>query len=141
MKVGMIITRILRMRTYLFAGVIVPIVSLGCMSMFRSKPPAAMLTYQLGWDLYEKKLYKDAVEHFETVLAKYGNRPIAQSSTFYLANCYRELGDRNRALGLYQSLVDNYKSGYWANRARKTIRELQLEKQENAEPAEKTVHP
>lgn len=131
------ITRNIRwIRTYLFAGVILPIATLGCVSMFRSKPPPAVLAYQLGINFYDKKLYKDAVEHFEKVLAEHGDRPIAQTTTFFLANCYRELGDRERALGLYQKLVDTYKSGYWANRARKTIREMQVEVQEKEKPSE-----
>ncbi|RLE09044.1 MAG: hypothetical protein DRJ06_03620, partial [Candidatus Aminicenantes bacterium] len=69
---------------------------------------ASLAIFEEGNNLFDQGNYQEAVTKFEAFLSK---NPTLYHVYINLGNCYREMGDYEKALQYYQSVLDKIKEG------------------------------
>jgi len=76
----------------------------------------------IGLSLMEIGLYGDAIDHFEKVLANRNGFEYISQTRWYMGLCYLKLGDRGKAIGTFQTIMDN--NGYDCKKAKRILKKL-----------------
>ena len=72
-----------------------------------------------------QKQYKQAMEFLTTIVESYSYDILADNALYYLADIYQfRIGDKEKAMELYQKLLINYPGSLFVVEARKRFREL-----------------
>ena len=83
-------------------------------AMFPKGSYASEASYNLGWQAYQQKRYSDAAKMLEQHLAtyRYPETRFIGEAAFWAAKSEERLGNRARALALYDLVTRRYKFGY-----------------------------
>jgi TolA-binding protein len=80
--------------------------------------------YNSGKRAQERGNYKEAARYYQQYVADNPDSTMTEVAMYYLAECYQEMGDNQKAKDTYGKLVAKYKSGFWADSAKKELKEL-----------------
>ena len=81
-------------------------------------------TYEQAKKLYESKEYEQAKQYYLQFSEANPQSPLIEVTTYYLANCYKQTGQTDKAKAAYQKLIDKFQSGFWVDLARQEISKL-----------------
>jgi len=76
----------------------------------------------IGLSSMEIGLYGDAIDHFEKVLASRNGFEYISQTRWYMGLCYLKFGDRGKAIGIFQTIVDN--NDYDCKKAKRILKKL-----------------
>ena len=80
---------------------------------------------QLGQLLSEKQKWQDAIYYFQTIVEKYPDQPICGDLYFRMGDILQyKIKDYNKAIEMYQMVVEKYPGGSWGKFAQKRLDEL-----------------
>ena len=71
--------------------------------------------------LYEKGKYEEAAKIFDGFQNNNPESPLYEVALYYEGSCYEKMGDGQKAVSIYQELVDKKHSGYWVDLAKEHI--------------------
>jgi TolA-binding protein len=82
---------------------------------------AAPIFQRLGWTLFVRGLYNQAITEFSNTVEQYPGHKWAPNCQHWIAQSYYRMRDFDRASVEYQKIIDNYPDCKYANFARKRI--------------------
>ncbi len=82
---------------------------------------AAPIFQRLGWILFVRGLYNQAITEFSKTVEQYPDNKWAPNCQHWIAQSYYKMRDFDRALVEYQKVIDNYSDIIHANHARRII--------------------
>jgi CRP-like cAMP-binding protein len=66
---------------------------------------AAKSQYEIGRCLFATAQYDECMRHFTSLVQKYPKHPDLNDALFFIAQCYEQLSEPQRALGIYRKLL------------------------------------
>jgi len=96
------------------------------MGLLNTGAPAGLESnchYWIGECYYGMKNYKEAVAHFEQV-ANYTQSTKKDDAQIMTANCYRRMGDHERAKAEYQKLIDQFPASPYVDNAKADLAKM-----------------
>lgn len=82
---------------------------------------AAAIFQHIGWTLFVRGLYNQAITEYRKTVEEYPNSKWASSCQYWIAQSYYKKRDFDRALMEYQKVIDNYPDNRYANYSRQKI--------------------
>lgn len=81
-------------------------------------------TYWIGESYYRQRRYRQAIQQYDEVLARYGRSDKTASALLKKGYSHLELGERTQGIGELQKVLRSYPTSDEANLARQRLREI-----------------
>jgi len=81
--------------------------------------------YSKASDAYYKSNYEEAIEYFNQYIDESEEDDVLMDmALFNLANSYKGIGNKDKAIETYEKVIDKFKEGYWVDSAKEEIEKL-----------------
>lgn len=91
----------------------------------RSSPGFDFGAYSAAEEFYERGEYRKAIEKYEEYVRENPEGNMAAIADYYRAKSYENLGEVDKARGLYAKVVKNHPAVIWANFSKTRLEKLQ----------------
>ncbi|MCX8110404.1 MAG: tol-pal system protein YbgF [Syntrophorhabdaceae bacterium] len=75
------------------------------------------MRYKEAFDLFQKKMYQDAIKKFSEFIATYGGTPLVPNAYYWLGECYMGIKDYEMAILNFNEVIKKYPKSEKASRA------------------------